>query len=728
MSARETVLGARNALLDGSGKLSYFERRGLSEEIVRGAWIGYSRGEFLYPCIGRAGALLAVHYKSEARNAKGKRGQRWGLYADDLPRKGHGKKPNDPAKIIPFGLETLEGLEPGFQVTLCCGEEDALSLRQAGFTALSQPGAGLLEPVYARELAGFEVVLVYDAGEEAEARKDALKLIEAGAQSVRIAEWPEDALHGADINGRLVEGPESFKRWAARMIQAARPVSLGGAQERANRVGRPDEYGGETRSEHSPNGSRPSEAPDGAELLEEVARFVQRFVVLTDAQAVMSALWVVHTHAFGAADTTPYLSITSAEKRSGKTRLLEVLAPLVANPWFTGRVSAAVLVRKTAAESPTLLLDESDAAFRGDKEYSEALRGILDSGFRRGGVTSLCIGQGASLSYHDFPVFGPKAIAGIGKLPDTVADRAIPIELRRRAPGEYVERFRFRKIEPEAVPLHHAAAAWAKAHLDALSWAEPELPEELDDRAQDIVEPLLAIADEVGGEWPERARDAAVALLTGEHREDSESLGVKLLRDIRSVFDKEGTDRLLTTDILTALNKRDDAPWGNLRGETLDARRLARLLKPYGVKPDQVWIDGANQKGYMRSWFADAWARYVPEDTDGDDDGPDDDGPTGSGKGDRWDRRDRAGENPHKQADSGLSDNLSDNSDLSGGIGEGIDENPHEQRTLSHLSHPSDNPGTGGEKSRQGEAIKSQREFCDLARSFFDLDEDEGAE
>jgi hypothetical protein len=102
--------------------------------------------------------------------------------------------------------------------------------------------------------------------------------------------------------------------------------------------------------------------------------------------------------------------------------------------------------------------------------------------------------------------------------------------------------------------------------VDALFGAEPELPEELDDRAQDIVEPLLAIAEKVGEEWPQKARDAAVALLTGEHREDSESLGVRLLRDIRSVFDEEGTDRLRTTGILTALNKRDDAPWGNLRG------------------------------------------------------------------------------------------------------------------------------------------------------------------
>ena len=211
----------------------------------------------------------------------------------------------------------------------------------------------------------------------------------------------------------------------------------------------------------SPNGHAPR-LLSGAEVLGGLVAFIRRFVALSDEQADMASLWVVHTHAIDAADCTPYLHIKSAEKRSGKTRLLEVLALLVARPWLTGRVSAAVLVRKTANEQPSLLLDESDAAFKGDKDYAEALRGILNAGFRRGGVTSLCVGQGANLSYRDFPVFRPKAIAGIGKLPDTIADRAIPIELRRRRRDEQVERFRQRKVEPDAVPLHSAAAVWAR--------------------------------------------------------------------------------------------------------------------------------------------------------------------------------------------------------------------------------------------------------------------------
>lgn len=208
-------------------------------------------------------------------------------------------------------------------------------------------------------------------------------------------------------------------------------------------------------------GSLNGASPNGAQLLEVLRSFMRRYVVLSEEQADLLALWVEHTYVLDAADTTPYLEIISAEKRSGKTRLLEVLDTIAARPWFTGRVTAAVLVRKVADQTPTLLLDESDAAFKGDREYAEALRGILNAGFRRGGVASLCVGQGANLSYADFAVFSPKAIAGIGKLPDTISDRCIHVELKRRARSEHVERFRLRKVRPEAQQLRADCETWA---------------------------------------------------------------------------------------------------------------------------------------------------------------------------------------------------------------------------------------------------------------------------
>jgi hypothetical protein len=243
VTAREKAIRAHRTLLSDSDKLYYFEERGISPETVRAAWVGYdaARGAFIYPCLAKCRGLLGIHYKSEERDQNGKRRQWWGGYAEDLPPKGRGKAPGDPAKVIPFGLETLGHLEPGSLVVLCCGEEDALSVRQAGYTALSQPGAGLLEPVYAKAFEGLEVVVFYDAGEENEARLDALKLLEAGAKGVRVTAWPQRAPHSADINGKLVEDPEGFGGWLDEMVAAAKPPASV-VTDAADREGEPDAY------------------------------------------------------------------------------------------------------------------------------------------------------------------------------------------------------------------------------------------------------------------------------------------------------------------------------------------------------------------------------------------------------------------------------------------------------------------------------------------------------
>ena len=244
-------------------------------------------------------------------------------------------------------------------------------------------------------------------------------------------------------------------------------------------------------------------------LLEDVRAFICRYVVLSPAQADAVALWVLHTHSFDAAETTPYLEISSAEKQSGKTRLLETLELLVANPWLTGRVSISALARKVHADQPTLLLDESDALFGGDKAHSEELRGILNSGFRRGGKCTINVPTGQNgWTPTDFSVFCAKAIAGLGTLPDTLASRSIPIRLRRRRNDEEVEKFRYRGAKELAQPLRERLERVMPPCVEALveiTDAGPSMPPGLSDRSEDVWEPLMAIADLAGGDWPQRA-------------------------------------------------------------------------------------------------------------------------------------------------------------------------------------------------------------------------------
>jgi hypothetical protein len=355
----------------------------------------------------------------------------------------------------------------------------------------------------------------------------------------------------------------------------------------------------------------------GFAILSDIEAFLRRFVIMSDSQYVATTLWIAHTYCYKCFIWTPYLHITSAEKRCAKSRTLETVGYLVRKPWHTSSVSGAVLVRRIDSEQPTLLFDEVDAQFKADKETAQAVRQVLNAGAHCKGVASRCTGKGVEIESRDFHVFCPKALAGIGNLPETVADRCLPIELRRKLPTETVERLREKTVAPDVAGLKKRLADWIERKrpnlvLYANCKVAPELPEELNDRQRDGAEPLLAIADAAGGSWPERARSALVELYTGAAAEDR-SLRTLLLRDIRSIFDESPRDRLPSADILERLNKIEESPWSEWRGKPLTAHGLSKLLKPFDITPKNIRFDDAPQaKGYDRESFTDAWDRYLP--------------------------------------------------------------------------------------------------------------------
>jgi hypothetical protein len=347
---------------------------------------------------------------------------------------------------------------------------------------------------------------------------------------------------------------------------------------------------------------------DLARTLDDVSTFVRRFVVITPAQADTVALWVAHTHAVEAADTTPYIAVTSAEKRSGKTRLLEALELLVHSPLPTANISDAALFRAINELHPTLLFDEVDAVFKSRER--EDLRGMLNAGYRRGAVAFRMGGKRMS-DLESFEVYCAKAFAGIGDcLSDTIKDRAIPIRLQRRTREEPVERFRRREAQPEAEAIRIALERVLQMHVKTLKAARPDLPAELDDRAQDSWEPLLAIADAAGDEWATRARTAALALSIGEEREDN-SLTAKLISDIYSVFAETGEERMRTADLIEHLSKIEESPWGDWYGKPITPHAVAKLLKAYRIKTMPVRVHGEKARGYKVEQFSDAFRRVL---------------------------------------------------------------------------------------------------------------------
>ena len=470
-----------------------------------------------------------------------------------------------------YGAEDLNALPDGATVVVTEGEKAAQALVSKGIPAVGTVTAAGGTPSLAtlRPLVRLSPILWEDNDEVGRGHmaRIAARLHELGCQTIKMVSWP-DAPCGGDAADTLE---------AERLIEQAQVWQ-------------------------APLGE------DAGELLDAVEDIIRRYVVTGDAERAALSLWAMHTHAFAAAEATPYLNITSPEKQSGKTLLLEVLSLFVALAWFTSRVSSAALMRKVARDTPSLLLDESDTAFKTDKEYAETLRGLLNSGYRLGGMACVCEGRSGEYEVKDFPTFCPKALAGIGKLPDTVADRSIRISLKRRAPSEQVERFRLRTAKAEAAPLKERLEKWGNAAVAKLIDARPTLPEGLSDRACDVWEPLLAIADLAGGVWPAKARESAIVLSTGA-LDSSFTLGVRLLHDIREVLGDRDTP-IPTTALLEALRGMEEAPWSDLRGRPLDPMRLSRLLKPYEIKPKVVRVGDATPRGYYPEDFQDTWERY----------------------------------------------------------------------------------------------------------------------
>ncbi len=350
------------------------------------------------------------------------------------------------------------------------------------------------------------------------------------------------------------------------------------------------------------------EAVDGATLLDEIVSTLRRYVVLPEPAARAVALWVVHTFALAAADVSPILALTSPTKRCGKTTLLDICGALVCRPLGTANISAAALFRIVEILQPTFLIDEADTFLRAHEE----LRGIINAGNTRGARVVRTVGD--DHEPREFAVFCPKAIAAIGTLPDTIADRAILIRLERRAPGETVERLRRRSIAADLLPLRRRATRWAEDHIEPLRAADPTVPDALNDRAADGWHPLLAIADAAGGEWAETARRAAVSLAGGDDTEAGGDSKMLLLADMKDIFgEREAVASAEIVAALVGLQDRSWAEWGRLQ-KPLTPNVLARLLKPFGVRPCQVRIGAQNVHAYKREALARAWERYLRPD------------------------------------------------------------------------------------------------------------------
>ncbi len=347
------------------------------------------------------------------------------------------------------------------------------------------------------------------------------------------------------------------------------------------------------------------EPVNGAGLLTNIGEAVRTYVVADRPTVVAATLWILHTHLLDVLTVSPIANISAPEMRCGKTVLLSILGRLVYRPLQAANISPAALFRAVEAWSPTLLIDEADSFLRDNEE----LRGVLNSGHTRMSAYVIRC-DGDQNEPRKFSTWGAKAIAGIGGIAPTLADRSIPLTLRRKLPGERVDNLRHADPARWAV-LRAKILRWTRDYAAEIKAARPAPLAGLGDRATDNFEPLLAIADSAGGHWPKLAREAAMRLCA---HADTDGAGDELLAAIREVFEHRNVERLPTAALVEALCADIEAPWGTWnRGKEISPRQIARKLADYKIKPTTFRLpNGTTPKGYTRQDFADAWSRYLP--------------------------------------------------------------------------------------------------------------------
>jgi hypothetical protein len=319
------------------------------------------------------------------------------------------------------------------------------------------------------------------------------------------------------------------------------------------------------------------------------------------------ALWGIGTYVFNAFDTYPYLIISSPAKRCAKTRLAELLEKFSARGFLNVNISEAALFRKIARDKPTLILDEAETLNAKSSDRAQYLLSILQAGFRKGGRVTRCVGHDHDL--EEFDVFCPKVIAAIGHLPDTLRDRAIVIPMRRKLKTEKTERYRFRKVAELAAGAASSAAVWAEKHRQSVEEAYVKFDLDfLEDREADIWEPIFAIASIAVPKRLAELKRIALSLSSEKLQLDvDESLQIRLLADIRTVFEKLKSDRIITDGLLDRLRALPESNWSEL-----NAVRLARMLRPFKIAPRQLWYEDGNFRGYELEDFAASFETYLP--------------------------------------------------------------------------------------------------------------------
>lgn len=347
---------------------------------------------------------------------------------------------------------------------------------------------------------------------------------------------------------------------------------------------------------------------NGAGLMASLLAALHKHIDLPENDARLIALWIVHTYTVSASRFNPLLVIVSPDFGCGKSTLFALLRRLCFKAFWTTKITPAKVSQTVRELNPTLLMDEAKSLL----ENASFVTDLIAAHDRASG--SVVSGHKKSLEVAD--VFGPKAVALKGELPEALMERSLQISLQRMVQSAQAksavplpDKNDGWRLNDDLTALSAQLRRWSDDHLAELSAPRPAHMSLGSPRTSDTFWPLLAIAQAMGEDVAARALEAARESVASNL---VESPGVLLLTHLREVTTTSTGSFLKTTDLLDALNAGDKEDWGwatYLRGKPLDALWLSKLLRPYNVTPGKS--AGGADRGYRMADLDDAIRRYV---------------------------------------------------------------------------------------------------------------------
>jgi Protein of unknown function (DUF3631) len=334
-------------------------------------------------------------------------------------------------------------------------------------------------------------------------------------------------------------------------------------------------------------------SPDEEYLVANVEKYLDSYISFADPiYRLPLALWTLGTFCYPEFDAFPYLVITSSTKRSGKTRLGELLSFACSNARNFAAMTAATLFRSIEAESPTVFFDEAETL---SSESANTMRAVLNVGYRKGQTIPRTSGN----TIKEYPTFCPKVFILIGDVYDTLRDRSIVVTMRR---GEAPQRFIYDVAKGLGAAIAETAAEAIKAHTADIAEVFASHPrlDFLTDRDEEIWTPLFTLAhifcpDRIN-ELSQCAVDIATektaesrryTQLESEDQSADAEYAEKLLLDLYALLLTHGKI-IASREAVDLLKQVPTSPWRKFRGAGLSIRDMANMLSRFGVKPARI--------------------------------------------------------------------------------------------------------------------------------------------